>query len=72
MPFDYGVRHSALFDEFDAMAAAAASWDVEYEQVGRGRFFGRMDLASTPRIQFLHERWNLGILSVGSSPRHDL
>jgi AraC family transcriptional regulator, ethanolamine operon transcriptional activator len=70
MPFDYGVRQSALFDEFDAMAAAATSWDVDYAQVGRGRFFGRMDLASTPRIQFLHEHWNLGILSVGSTPAH--
>jgi AraC family ethanolamine operon transcriptional activator len=70
MPFDDGFRLSARFDDFDEMAAAVASWDVEYEQVGRGRFFGRMDLASTSRIQFLHERWSLGILNVGSTPDH--
>jgi AraC family ethanolamine operon transcriptional activator len=68
MPFDDGLRLSALFDDFDQMAAAVACWDVEYQQVGRGRFFGRMDLASTSRIQFLHERWSLGILNVGSTP----
>jgi AraC family ethanolamine operon transcriptional activator len=72
MPFDSGLRLSALFDDFDQMAAAVASWDLEYQQVGHGRFSGRMDLASTSNIQFVHERWSLGILNVGSTPAQAL
>ena len=30
------------FDDIDALAAAALDWDQEYQQLGRGKFKGRL------------------------------
>ena len=56
------------FDDFDDMAAAALAWNQEYEQIGRGRFRGRLIQLVLDQLQLGRESWSPGILQRGSAP----
>jgi AraC family ethanolamine operon transcriptional activator len=71
------IRHSrlppvvnAVFDDIDAMAAAAREWDQEYEQIGRGRFRGELIQLLLSRIHVGRERWSPGVLQRGPAPKN--
>jgi AraC family ethanolamine operon transcriptional activator len=71
------IRHSrlpqvvnAVFDDIDAMAAAALEWDQEYEQIGRGRFRGELIQLLLSQIHLGRERWSPGVLQKGPAPRN--
>ncbi|WP_334371287.1 helix-turn-helix domain-containing protein [Bradyrhizobium sp. AZCC 1719] len=50
------------------MAAAARAWNQEYEQIGRGRFRGRLIQLVLDKLQLGRESWSPGILQRGSAP----
>ena len=52
----------ARFDDIDAMAASAVEWNQEYEQIGRGRFQGRLTQLVLNSLQLGREAWSPGIL----------
>jgi AraC family ethanolamine operon transcriptional activator len=56
------------FDDIDALAASALAWDQEYEQIGRGRFEGRLTQFLTGDLQLGREEWSPGVLQRGSAP----
>ena len=56
------------FDDIDALAASALAWDQEYEQIGRGRFQGRLTQLLLGRLQLGREMWSTGVLQRGSAP----
>lgn len=56
------------FDDFDDMAATALAWNQEYEQIGRGRFRGRLIQLVLDQLQLGRESWSPGILQRGSAP----
>lgn len=56
------------FDDIDAMAASPLAWNQEYEQIGRGRFEGRMTQLILDQIQLGRLAWSPGILQCGSAP----
>jgi AraC family transcriptional regulator, ethanolamine operon transcriptional activator len=56
------------FDDIDAMAASPLAWDQKYEQIGRGRFEGRMTQLILDQLQLGRLAWSPGILQRGSAP----
>ena len=56
------------FDDIDAMAASAFARDQECEQIGRGRFQGRVTQLVLDQVQLARESWTPGILQRGSAP----
>ncbi|MEP0324147.1 helix-turn-helix domain-containing protein [Bauldia litoralis] len=57
------------FDDIDALAAAALDWDQEYEQLGRGRFNGRLRQLVIGQVQLNREQWQTGVLQSGAAPK---
>ena len=56
------------FDDIDALAASALAWDQHYEQIGRGRFEGRLTQFLSGDIQLGRESWSPGVLQRGCAP----
>lgn len=57
------------FDDIDALAAAAVDWDQEYEQLGRGKFKGRLRQLVLGQVQLNREQWQTGVLQSGTAPK---
>lgn len=57
------------FDDIDALAAAALDWDQKYEQLGRGKFKGRLRQLVLGQLQLNREQWRTGVLQSGSAPK---
>jgi AraC family ethanolamine operon transcriptional activator len=56
------------FDDIDAMAASPLAWNLEYEQIGRGRFQGQLTQLLMDRLQLARINWSPGVLQSGSAP----
>jgi len=56
------------FDNIDAMAASPLAWDLEYEQIGRGRFHGQLSQLMLDRMQLGRVVWSPGVLQRGAAP----
>jgi len=57
------------FDDIDAMAASPLAWDQTYEQIGRGRFQGRITQLLLDQVQLARAAWSPGVLQRGSAPK---
>jgi AraC family ethanolamine operon transcriptional activator len=57
------------FDDIDAMAASPLAWDQKYEQIGRGRFQGRITQLLLDQVQLARAVWSPGVLQRGSAPK---
>ena len=57
------------FDDIDAMAASPLAWDQTYEQIGRGRFRGRVTQLLLDQVQLARAVWSPGVLQRGSAPK---
>ena len=57
------------FDDIDAMAASPLAWDQTYEQIGRGRFQGRVTQLLLDQVQLARAVWSPGVLQRGSAPK---
>jgi AraC family transcriptional regulator, ethanolamine operon transcriptional activator len=57
------------FDDIDAMAASPLAWDQKYEQIGRGRFHGRVTQLLLGQVQLARAAWSPGVLQRGSAPK---
>ena len=57
------------FDDIDAMAASPLAWDQTYEQIGRGRFQGRVTQLLLDQVQLGRAVWSPGVLQRGSAPK---
>lgn len=58
----------ATFDDIDAMAASPFAWNQQYEQIGRGRFHGRLTQLVLNSVQLGRCVWSPGILQCGVAP----
>jgi AraC family transcriptional regulator, ethanolamine operon transcriptional activator len=58
------------FDDIDVLAASAAEWDQEYEQIGRGRFYGRLTQLVLEQLQLGRLNWFPGVLQRGAAPKN--
>ncbi len=56
------------FDDIDAMAVSPLAWNQEYEQIGRGRFQGKITQLLMDRLQLARVHWSPGVLQSGSAP----
>jgi AraC family transcriptional regulator, ethanolamine operon transcriptional activator len=56
------------FDDIDAMAASPLAWNLDYEQIGRGRFQGQLTQLLMDQLQLARIRWSPGVLQSGSAP----
>ena len=56
------------FDDIDELAASALGWDQEFEQIGRGRFQGRLTQLILGQLQLGREGWSPGVLQKGAAP----
>jgi AraC family ethanolamine operon transcriptional activator len=56
------------FDDIDAMAASPLAWNLEYEQIGRGRFRGQLTQLLMDQLQLARINWSPGVLQSGSAP----
>ncbi len=56
------------FDDIDAMAASPLAWNLEYEQIGRGRFQGQLTQLLMDQMQLARINWSPGVLQSGSAP----
>ena len=59
-----------VFDDIDAMAASSLKWDLEFEQIGRGRFHGQLTQLVLGQLQLGRERWSPGVLQKGAAPKN--
>ena len=59
---------NAAFDDIDAMAASPLAWQQEYEQIGRGKFSGRLTQLVLNSVQLGRCQWSPGILQRGMAP----
>ena len=57
------------FDDIDAMAASPLAWDQKYEQIGRGRFQGRVTQLLVDQVQLARAFWSPGVLQRGSAAK---
>lgn len=62
------VAHE-VFDDIDAMAAGARQWEQQYDQIGRGPFWGRLTQVDIGGVQLGRESWSPGVLQTGTAPR---
>lgn len=58
----------ATFDDIDAMAASPFAWNQQYEQIGSGRFHGRLTQLVLNSAQLGRCVWSPGILQCGVAP----
>jgi AraC family ethanolamine operon transcriptional activator len=58
----------ATFDDIDAMAASPLAWNQEYDQIGRGRFYGQITQLVLDSLQLGRVAWSPGVLQHGSAP----
>ena len=58
----------ATFDDIDAMAVSPLAWDLEYEQIGRGRFHGQLTQVVLNSMQLGRVLWSPGVLQRGAAP----
>jgi AraC family transcriptional regulator, ethanolamine operon transcriptional activator len=58
------------FDDIDVLAASAAEWDQEYEQIGRGPFRGQLTQLVLGQLQLNRESWSPGVLQRGAAPKN--
>jgi AraC family ethanolamine operon transcriptional activator len=56
------------FDDIDAMAASPLAWNLDYEQIGRGRFQGQLTQLLMDQLQLARIKWSPGVLQSGSAP----
>jgi AraC family ethanolamine operon transcriptional activator len=56
------------FDDFDAIAADAPGWALEFARTDAGAFAARMDLAMTTQMQLLRLRIANGVIVTGTTP----
>jgi AraC family ethanolamine operon transcriptional activator len=56
------------FDDIDAMAASPLAWNQEYQQLGRGRFRGRLTQCLLDKLQIGRVIWSPGVLQRGTAP----
>ena len=56
------------FDDIDDMAASPLAWNLEYEQLGRGRFQGQLTQLLMDQLQLARISWSPGVLQSGSAP----
>lgn len=50
------------------MAASPLAWNLEYEQIGRGRFRGQLTQLLMDQLQLARINWSPGVLQSGSAP----
>ncbi|MGP9811363.1 helix-turn-helix domain-containing protein [Rhodopseudomonas sp. NSM] len=62
------ARIENTFDDVDAMAASPIAWNQHYEQIGRGRFQGRLTQFVFDQFQFARVSYSLGVLQRGCAP----
>jgi AraC family ethanolamine operon transcriptional activator len=67
--FADGVVIQRDFDDFDAMTALAAAWDVKAARVDSGPFAARLELAQTAELQIVRLAAANGLLITGTTPR---
>ena len=58
----------SVFDDIDEMAASPHAWDLKYEQIGTGRFHGRLTQLVLGGLQLGRETRSTGILQRGTAP----
>lgn len=58
------------FDDIDALAASPLAWNQKYEQIGRGRFYGRLTQLVLERLQLGRLNWFPGVLQTGAAPKN--
>jgi AraC family ethanolamine operon transcriptional activator len=56
------------FDDIDAMASSPLAWNLEYDQIGRGRFRGQLTQLLMDQLQLARIKWSPGVLQSGSAP----
>ena len=59
---------SQRFDEFDAFAATAASWQVHFNQLDRGRFVGEMKQIAAGPVTVIRCQFNRKLHQSGCAP----
>lgn len=57
------------FDDIDAMAISPLAWNLQYEQLGRGRFHGQLTQLVLNSLQLARVRWSPGVLQRGAAPK---
>jgi AraC family ethanolamine operon transcriptional activator len=62
------ARIESAFDDVDAMAVSPIAWNQNYEQIGRGRFHGRLTQLVFDQFQFARVSYSLGVLQRGCAP----
>jgi AraC family ethanolamine operon transcriptional activator len=58
----------AAFDDIDAMAASPLAWNQQYEQIGSGRFQGRLTQMVLNSVHLGRVVWSPGVLQCGVAP----
>lgn len=58
----------ATFDDIDIMAASPLAWNQQYEQIGRGRFQGRLSQVVLNSVHIGRVVWSPGVLQSGLTP----
>lgn len=56
------------FDDIDALAASPLAWNLHYEQIGPGRFDGRLTQLVLGELQLARETRSTGVLQRGAAP----
>ena len=67
-PFTPGIGVTLDTADPSQLGDSVPGWQVEYLQLGQGRFHGRITLAQTARMQVLTKDWNTGMLVRGVAP----
>jgi AraC family transcriptional regulator, ethanolamine operon transcriptional activator len=67
--FPAGLVATVQSRDIDDLTATAVGWNRECMQLGAGRFFGKIAIAHTSRMQMGHVSWNTPIQARGQAPR---
>lgn len=68
-PFQPGLSVSLETGDPARLAhGVPGGWELEYVQLGQGRFHGHLMLGQTARMQFLTQDWSTGVLVRGNAP----
>ena len=59
----------ATFDDIDIMAASPLAWNQQYEQIGGGRFQGRLSQVVLNSVHIGRVVWSPGVLQSGLTPK---
>ncbi len=68
LPFEPGIGVSFETTDPALLGDSVPGWEVEYLQLGHGRFHGRITLGQTAHMQVLSKDWNTGMLVRGIAP----